>query len=133
MLIGRPSVRELDRKLATAKMHVKAGRRRWANLNKVAGEVDYFQLDDISEVWDVIETVLDEIRSEDYTGSRPPQRSYEPEIRDCELFAFCWDSQCLKERMYLKYYPRTILFTFHFILVVLRAAIPAVTQLGDVE
>ena len=44
-----------------------------------------------------------ELEIADYVGSRPPMRSYEPNIANCELFAFSWLSRKLQQEMYLKF------------------------------
>jgi hypothetical protein len=38
-----------------------------------------------------------------YAGTRPPQRSYEPEILRLELWAYSWHSPRFRKRMYLKF------------------------------
>lgn len=38
-----------------------------------------------------------------YAGTRPPQRSYEPEILKLELWAYSWHSQRYSKQMYLKF------------------------------
>ena len=58
---------------------------------------------DSEEVWPLILELLEEIEIDDYAGSHPPQRSYEPNIADCELFAFSWMSKKLQKEMYLKF------------------------------
>ena len=58
---------------------------------------------DTEEVWPLIIELLEEIEIDDYTGSRPPMRSYEPNIANCELFAFSWLSRKLQQEMYLKF------------------------------
>ncbi len=47
--------------------------------------------------------LLEEIKPNDYVGQYPPQRSYEDEIKDCELLAFRWLSEKLGCRVYLKF------------------------------
>ncbi len=39
----------------------------------------------------------------DYAGTRPPQKSYEKAIAGKELFAFCWDSKKIGQKMYIKF------------------------------
>lgn len=59
-----------------------------------------FGIEDISHV---LLDILKEITPNDYAGSYPPQRSYEEEILQCELFSFRWISKRLGCRAYLKF------------------------------
>jgi hypothetical protein len=47
--------------------------------------------------------ILTEIRPEDYQGLRPPAKSYERPILNCELFAYRWDSKSFGCMMYFKF------------------------------
>jgi hypothetical protein len=47
--------------------------------------------------------IFEEIRPGDYEGKRPPDRSYEKSVLNCELFAFSWDSGLLGSGMYFKF------------------------------
>lgn len=60
-------------------------------------------LEQTSDVWVLIQELLNEIRPEHYAGARPPLLSYEKSIEGHELFAFSWASQRLKEQTYLKF------------------------------
>ena len=46
---------------------------------------------------------LDEISPENYVGKRPPEKSYEQEIKDLDLFAFRVESSWFRRRVYLKF------------------------------
>jgi hypothetical protein len=48
-------------------------------------------------------TALQEISAQDYSGGRPPEKSYEAGVRGDELFAFAWDSTYFRRRMYFKF------------------------------
>lgn len=99
----RPSAKELKNKLKAAKEALKSKRRRFIDLVKVMGELNVLELGDSNKVFDLIQELLEEIVPDDYTGGRPPQRSYEKGYERRELFAFSWESQRLGKKMYLKF------------------------------
>ena len=99
----RPSIRELDKKIKAAKEAIAQGRRDFVNINKVIGELYKLEILDSSEVWRLIPILLREIKPEDYSGGKPPYRSYEKRIKDLELFAFTWYSEHLQRKMYIKF------------------------------
>jgi hypothetical protein len=100
---SRPTDKEINRKLSVAR--------------KAAADKCYFLLspaevyDDLDELELItdedfqrgLHTALSEITVKDYAGSYPPMKSYEPVIKDKELFAFCWESSYFKRRIYLKF------------------------------
>lgn len=75
----------------------------FANPGNVVGELNELDIGDSKEVWDLIKSLLMEIEPKDYTGGRPPQKSYEKSIEGNELFAFSWQSNFLSKKMYLKF------------------------------
>lgn len=99
----RPSKREIDNRLKEAREALQCGRGFFANEPKIVGELMALQIEDTSRVWDLILELLEELTLDDYTGGHPPQRSYEPSIAECELWAFVWHSVCLGKKMYLKF------------------------------
>ena len=58
---------------------------------------------EIGEIHEVLSEVIDGISPGDYAGTRPPQRSYEKEILDQDLYAFHGWSERLGCRVYLKF------------------------------
>lgn len=101
-MVDRPTHRELQKKLDEASIALTSGRRFFVEPGKVVGELDALGLE-ADEVWALIVNCLAEIRPQDYTGSRPPQKSYEKKIAGKELFAFAWDSDSCGRKMYLKF------------------------------
>lgn len=99
----RPTHKELSGKLNEAKRALEANEGVFANPGKVVGELDSLEIGDSQEVFQLIGTLLLEIRSTDYAGARPPLTSYEQSIEGLDLFAFAWQSKELKKRMYLKF------------------------------
>lgn len=99
----RPSRREIDKKISAAKKALSENRGYFANSPKIVGELMELEIGDSGEVWPLIIELLKEIEIDDYAGSRPPMRSYESSISNCELFAFSWLSRKLQHEMYLKF------------------------------
>ena len=98
----RPSPKELFNKIKQAKEAV--------SNNKVliiAPEViasDAIELDyQVGEIQKVLQSLLDEIRPNQYAGSRPPQQSYKSRTWGLELFAFRWMSKKLGCETYIKF------------------------------
>jgi len=101
--MNRPSHKELFGKLRVAREAVRKGR--IALLDQLALAADAIELDYSIEL--ELEAVLSELLEAaapaHYTGSRPPQRSYEQDIKGLELFAFAVESQRFKCRIYFKF------------------------------
>ncbi len=98
----RPTANELLHKLKEATLALESKRASFANPAKVVGEL--YELDiESDEVWDLIADLLKEIKSDDYEGGRPPQRSTERIVDGKELWAFAWESPKIGKRMYLKF------------------------------
>lgn len=101
--MDRPSHKELFGKLRSARQAIEAGR--VALLNQLAVAMDAIDLDysietDLNAV--LIE-LLEATTAADYAGARPPQRSYEQDIKGLELFAFVVESKRFKCRVYYKF------------------------------
>ena len=90
--MNRPSHKELFGKLRTAREALRNGR--FALLNQLALAAEAIELDYSIEL--ELEAVLSELLEEatpaNYTGSRPPQRSYDQDIKGLALFAFTVES-----------------------------------------
>jgi hypothetical protein len=110
--VNRPSAREIDKRLKEAKDALRNRRAGFANPAKAVGELTNLEIGDSSEIWDLICALIDEIELCDYRGGRPPQKSYESSIADCELWAFVWESVLLKKTMYLKFALREGVFYY---------------------
>ena len=50
-----------------------------------------------------LRSAMMELKPEHYSGTRHPQRSYEPATKGAEMFAFAWDSKRFTGSMYLKF------------------------------
>ena len=84
----RPSDKEIIKRIKEAQEAVAEGR--IAILNQVAVASDALELGYLidEELESVLFELLDLISPAHYVGTRPPQRSYEQNIKDLELFAF---------------------------------------------
>ena len=58
---------------------------------------------EIGEIPDILYELLENANPKDYAGTRPPQRSYESLIPDCELYAFKTTSKAIGCMMYYKF------------------------------
>lgn len=103
MQTNRPSDGELDKKIKAAQAALTSQSGFYANLNKAMGELNELEIGSPHQVWHLILELLSEIHPKDYVGKRPPEPSYERSIEGKELLAFCWDSQKLGKKMYIKF------------------------------
>lgn len=103
----RPSHKELCGKVADALKALNCGRFLLGPLKHLSGDLEELQLAEAAELPQVLVELLNEIQREGpatcYRGGRPPQRSYEEEIRGLELWAYSWHSQRFQKHMYLKF------------------------------
>jgi hypothetical protein len=87
-------------------MALRAGRLQYGPLKHLSGDLDDLGID-TPDLSGLLIELLEEIQNagpiECYAGTRPPQRSYEPEILRLELWAYSWHSPRLHKRMYLKF------------------------------
>lgn len=100
---NRPSNRELTKRLNEAKAFLKNRHGLFANPSKAVGELGELDIDDANDVWLIIRELLEEISPRDYSGAKPPQKSYEKAIEGFELFAFSWWSFKFAKQMYIKF------------------------------
>src|SRR2546428_5180925 len=103
----RPSDRELWKKIADALAALRAGRWDPGLTKHVVADLAELELDASRDLPVLLIQLLEEIQtagpSKCYRGTRPPQKSYEPEIEKLELWAFAWHSERFGKRMYLKF------------------------------
>ena len=74
-------------------------------INQTALAVDAIELDYSIEIelLEVLGELLRKTQPTDYTGSRPPQRSYEDDISGLDLFAFVVDIERFDHPVYYKF------------------------------
>jgi hypothetical protein len=103
----RPSNHELCKKVADALVALRGGKFSLALTKHLSGDLAELELESANDLPDLLIELLEEIASigpvECYAGTKPPQRSYEPEIKGLELWAYSWHSQRLSRPMYLKF------------------------------
>lgn len=58
---------------------------------------------EVNDIAPVLSELLDDITPEHYVGTYPPQKSYEEDIRNSELFAFTITSKLFGCVVYVKY------------------------------
>jgi hypothetical protein len=101
-MIKRPSYSEIQRKIRQAKQAITANN--FLILKPIVISLDALELGySFEDIKVVLIDLLDEIRPGHYAGQSPPQRSYEEEIFQSELFAFQWESRRLGCKTYLKF------------------------------
>jgi hypothetical protein len=101
-MIKRPSYSETQRKLKQAKEAVLDND--LSILKPIVVALDALELGySFEEINALLINLLDEIKPGHYAGRFPPQRSYEDEIFQSELFAFQWRSKRLGCDAYLKF------------------------------
>ncbi|MEI8341058.1 MAG: hypothetical protein WCH43_05910, partial [Verrucomicrobiota bacterium] len=91
----RPSQKEIINKVRGALAAVQNGQGFFALNKHLTDDLNELGLNE-NEYWQLIEKCLEEIAAIGpvacYAGGHPPQRSYEPGIKDKELWAYAWDS-----------------------------------------
>jgi hypothetical protein len=101
--VKRPTYKELSGKLKNGKEALTEKSGLFADPSKAVSELMELNILETEKVWPLICELLEEISPDDYTGGKPPQKSYEPAIEGSELFAFTWNSIKLSKMMYLKF------------------------------
>jgi hypothetical protein len=99
----RPSHKELFGKIKVAKKAVSEGRIKLINQESLSSDADElgYLLED--ELQSILSELLDKSKPEHYVGMKPPQKSYEKEIKGLELFAFKVESDFLDHNIYYKF------------------------------
>jgi len=73
----------------------------------LSSDLAELQLATAQDLPNLLIVLLEEIKNAGpitcYAGTRPPQRSYEPEVRNLELWAYSWHSARFQKRMYVKF------------------------------
>lgn len=98
----RPSHKELKGKIEQAKEALSKDHIFFIKKEAIVAELLNFDIL-IDEFSPILLNLLNEIAPGDYTGHRPPQPSYEDEIKDFELFVFEWKSEKLNREICLKF------------------------------
>jgi len=84
----RPTLKELNNKLKGALTALHNGKVLLINQTALAVDALELEFSIEFELLEVLSELLDSTSPNDYSGSRPPKRSYEDEISGLDLFAF---------------------------------------------
>lgn len=103
----RPSNHEICKKIADALEALRGGKFSPVLTKHLTSDLDDLDLESANDLPSLLIELFEEIQTigpvECYAGARPPHRSYEPEIRGHELWAYSWHSQSLNRPMYVKF------------------------------
>ncbi len=108
----RPTIKELTNKLFEAGKSLSNNEGLFADPGAAVGELNKLKIGDSSTVWLLIIMLLKEIAPRDYTGGKPPHKSYLNSIQGRDLFVFSWFSKTLNKKMYLKFALKGDLFYY---------------------
>jgi hypothetical protein len=112
----RPSDRELFSKVNDALAAISSGKYQFLVYKHLVSDLEELGVTDEKELIDLVAKSLREILAARpancWTGGRPPARSYEPEIKNLELWAFAWNSAVCGRRMYLKFAIKRDVFIY---------------------
>jgi hypothetical protein len=111
MTSDRPSAHEIVSKVEQALAAVASGNRLIGVGYHVNGDFEECLFYDEADFWDMLPELLNELLNElkqpdtfkCYAGKSPPTKSIEPNLQGLELWAFCWHSQRLGFKAYLKF------------------------------
>lgn len=98
----RPSNKELYNKIKQGKEFVAQGNILLVDSDVIAADATELGYQ-VTNLKSILYQLLDEVQIEHYVGAHPPRRSYEPLIKNCELFEFKWTCKRLGYDIYLKY------------------------------
>jgi hypothetical protein len=100
--MNRPTHKEPYNKIKAAKEAVSNNSILIINPDSIAADaldLDYL----IENLPGILASLLDEISPNDYAGRYPPERAYEVQVKERELFPFKWQSELFGCRIYLKF------------------------------
>ena len=97
----------MESKVRDALAAIDAGRRELPLTKHLALELPELGRLNPSQLWTLLPELLREVQACGpivcYAGGHPPQRSYEPEVKDEELWAYRWPSVRVGCDLYLKF------------------------------
>jgi hypothetical protein len=99
----KTTIKELTSKILEASKSLLKNEGLFADPGAVVGELNRLKIGCSSDVWSLILKLLKEISPTDYTGCKPPLKSYLKRIQGRDLLAFSWFSETLNKKMYLKF------------------------------
>ncbi len=99
----RPTHKELSNKLRQACAFVQKGQVNIINQTALAADALELGYSIEFELLEVLNELLEKTKPTDYSGSRPPKRSYEDKISGLDLFAFVVEINRFEETVYYKF------------------------------
>jgi hypothetical protein len=105
-MFGRPSNHEKIKKVSEAIAAIECGACARLLTKHVSMDDEAMGVDDEDGFWAALVELLKEVAEDPvryYAGGHPPQRSYEAELKNKELWAYAWDSMILGKKMYVKF------------------------------
>jgi len=99
----RPSYKELSKKVREAKQAVSQGHVLILEQEDVAQDALELEYVIETELFTILQELIEETNPDHYVGARPPQKSYKHEIEGLELFAFVVESSRFNCRIYYKF------------------------------
>lgn len=103
----RPSAREMHNKVREALAALRSDRCSEVIEKHQAMTWDFLGVTRDMDLWKQIEVLLGELLAAGpekcYAGRHPPQKSYEPAIKNEELWAYAWQSHRTGKLTYLKF------------------------------
>lgn len=103
----RPSNHEIIKKIQDALEGIKAHRCKIPLTKHWSDDLAALEISTEKEMWQILPILLSEIQEADpltcYVGGSPPQRSYDEEMKDLELWPYRWRSAYLNKTMFLKF------------------------------
>lgn len=100
----RPTHKELSSKIKQAKEFLKRGQWYVLNVADFRKKVRALGISNCFSDWvKSLESIFDEIHPNNYQGLRPPERSYELEIENAELYVFIYYSNYFRQNIYFKF------------------------------
>lgn len=102
---SRPSHKELTGKLRKARELLANTSDLYvaADASKLSVNFASLGLYSEEEQCEALRAAFSEVNAANYSGKRPPERSFLSQLRDEELFTFAWTSEFFGKKMYLKF------------------------------
>jgi hypothetical protein len=103
----RPSQHEILSKVEKAMEAIACGNKQIGLPHHLSSDFEDCALYDENHLWEKIPKLLDELKQANpitcYAGRKPPEKSFEPELDDLELWAYHWESEVMNCKIYLKF------------------------------
>ena len=101
--MARPSHKELSNKLKLAREKVSQGKILLIKPEIIVADALELNYSVEADLQTILLDLIDNTSPKDYVGDRPPQKSYENDIKDLDLFAFKSRCSSFTDYIYLKF------------------------------